>query len=397
MRGWGDTNRDGVVTAKESVAYAGIVLRTLPNNHEQHPSLSGPDEDVELSKNAKEPSPDLFELRKKVLVWRPPAPPRGPELRVKARCMSPETLTPDEGLYVSIDHVAVHASALDSGADGKSRWISFPVPAGQHTIRVGSPMCKASETLGYFQAGQPTVVDATLESNEGLLERAPFGKPNGWSLRFSAGYERRLGPPMSSVGFSQRPGVTAGARTKAIEWGLSSLELAIGSRFISAGLGFDFGVGPATTDVTISRAEDFCSVSAFGDKVCGPTENRVERGPAFIFGPKVFIGPKVPLGRVSWNLVEALAALRFLSVWSGTSEVSAPTAVQFSWGIRSGLDVAVRCDVSLGGRGGYTFDGFGGNGTSILGQLSLTYQPSTECRREREAGIPHLQVTPNLW
>jgi hypothetical protein len=393
MRGWGDTNKDGVVTAKESVAYAGIVLRTLPNNHEQHPSLSGPDEDVELSKNAKEPPPDLFELRKKVIAWKPPAPPKGPELRVTARCMSPDALTPDDGLYVSVDHVAVQASAVDSGPDGKTRSISFLVPAGQHTVRVGSARCKGSETTGYFRDGEATVVDTTLESNDGLLDRAPFGKPNGWSLRVAGGFEAAFGNMIGYNSTSFGSGLQTTARYDKPSWAYMSVEVALRPRFLSAGVGFDFGVGTNTFALyQRGDATGYRDVKIF-DSV----------GAMTMYGPKVFFGPKVPFGRISWNIGEIVGGVRFFSFPAGRADTVSSNMFALSLGGRMGLDVALLCDLHVGGYGGFNYqaDPFGGgtltkpaiNETvSAYGQAAITFQPSSECRRERQAGDPSMSI-----
>lgn len=391
MRGWGDANKDGVVTARESVAYAGIVLRTLPNNHEQHPSLSGPDQDVELSSNAREPSPDLFELRKKVVAWKPPAPPKGPELRVTARCMSPDALSPDDGLYVSVDHVAVQASAVDTGSDGKPRSISFLVPAGRHTVRVGSARCKPSETTGFFRDGDATVVDTTLESNDGLLDRAPFGKPNGWSLRLSGGYEAAIGRFLNGSSTTISSGGGQQPSYENPSWAYMSLELALRPRFLSAGVGFDFGVG--TNTFAISQEIP----PTYDVKIYEST------GALTMYGPKVFFGPKVPFGRLSWNVAEIVGGVRFFSIPVGRDDITATNMLALSLGGRMGLDVALLCDLHIGGHGGFNYQADpGGGGTltkptvnevvSGYGQAALTFQPSSECRREAQAGEPSISI-----
>jgi hypothetical protein len=56
MRGWADANRDGVVSATETIAYAREVLQREPGRR-QEPEVTGPD--VPLVRGVDEPPPDL--------------------------------------------------------------------------------------------------------------------------------------------------------------------------------------------------------------------------------------------------------------------------------------------------------------------------------------------------
>jgi hypothetical protein len=62
LRGWGDTNRDGRVTAREAVDYAQRALFSLPLGRSQTPELSGPNQDVVLAAGASESGPSLQDL-----------------------------------------------------------------------------------------------------------------------------------------------------------------------------------------------------------------------------------------------------------------------------------------------------------------------------------------------
>lgn len=62
LRGWGDTNRDGRVTAREAVDYAQRALFSLPLGRSQTPEISGPSLDLVLASGASESGPSLQEL-----------------------------------------------------------------------------------------------------------------------------------------------------------------------------------------------------------------------------------------------------------------------------------------------------------------------------------------------
>ena len=62
LRGWGDTNRDGRVSAREAVDYAQRALFSLPLGRSQTPDISGANPDVVLSAGASESGPSLQDL-----------------------------------------------------------------------------------------------------------------------------------------------------------------------------------------------------------------------------------------------------------------------------------------------------------------------------------------------
>lgn len=62
LRGWGDTNHDGNVTASEAVDYAQHALFSLPLGRSQTPEIMGPSPDMILSSGGYENGPSLQEL-----------------------------------------------------------------------------------------------------------------------------------------------------------------------------------------------------------------------------------------------------------------------------------------------------------------------------------------------
>lgn len=59
LRGWGDADGDGVVTATEAVSYARKTLAVLPLGRAQRPELSGPEPDLRLAEGAREAGPSI--------------------------------------------------------------------------------------------------------------------------------------------------------------------------------------------------------------------------------------------------------------------------------------------------------------------------------------------------
>jgi len=66
LRGWGDKNQDGAISAAEVVAYSGGVMGALVNGREQTPEISGTDTSEALVKSAGEHGPDISEMARKL-------------------------------------------------------------------------------------------------------------------------------------------------------------------------------------------------------------------------------------------------------------------------------------------------------------------------------------------
>ena len=73
LRGWGDGNRDGTVTAQEAVNYAAKALTVLPIGRAQTPELVGGSGALVLAKKAAEKGPNLTALVSAVPVEKPVA------------------------------------------------------------------------------------------------------------------------------------------------------------------------------------------------------------------------------------------------------------------------------------------------------------------------------------
>ncbi len=86
LRGWGDENQDGRVTASEAVGYANRALVQTVTGRSQTAELSGPD--VGLGRSAKERGPDLSAIAMAAVVVPGPAPAPTPAL-APARVVAP--------------------------------------------------------------------------------------------------------------------------------------------------------------------------------------------------------------------------------------------------------------------------------------------------------------------
>ncbi len=62
LRGWGDADRDGQVSAEEAVRYAGTAMRVLVKSRTQTPQVHGEGAAAPLVKSAGEAGPDLAGL-----------------------------------------------------------------------------------------------------------------------------------------------------------------------------------------------------------------------------------------------------------------------------------------------------------------------------------------------
>ncbi len=63
LRGWGDLNRDGAVTASEAVQYAQDVLMTLDSGRQQRPQHGGDDQKLVILGGGGEAGPDLTDIK----------------------------------------------------------------------------------------------------------------------------------------------------------------------------------------------------------------------------------------------------------------------------------------------------------------------------------------------
>lgn len=153
LRGWADNDADGVVTVDEVQAYASLVMRSLPNNHEQHPQLITDAAAEPLEKVAKEKAPDLAAIRSKLDTWRPPVEQKPePKLRVAVGCQSTEPRSPEDGLDVFIDDSPVVAAPVggekvwdDKEKRNVVRHIEYAITEGRHHVTVRIAGCDTSD------------------------------------------------------------------------------------------------------------------------------------------------------------------------------------------------------------------------------------------------------------
>ena len=249
LRGWADSNGDGKITSAEAHAYASLVLRSLPNNHEQHPQLAT-DAEGELLESGKEPAPDLAVIRSKLDAWSPPvdAAPAPPKLRVAVGCGESEPLGTDDGLALYLDHsptvtLATGGEKVWDATLGRNvvRNIEFPITKGRHHLLVRLPGCEPSETEIDVDAIQGAEAFGTLKSNTGLLLRGPAGTPNWGRIALSAwlpqslsGYRHNLQRISESAGLGGLDYRLVGAGVMAqpglaFRWWTAGLDLGFAS------------------------------------------------------------------------------------------------------------------------------------------------------------------------
>lgn len=117
LRGWGDADGDGQVTARETVGYAQKALNVLPIGRSQTPSLAGGEPTLVLTRQATEPGPrltDLVPAQVQPLPMAQPAAPAGPDTRKLAL---PSESAPPGAVLVSFEpeHSNDHWMLLAAG------------------------------------------------------------------------------------------------------------------------------------------------------------------------------------------------------------------------------------------------------------------------------------------
>ncbi len=383
LRGWADTDGDGKVTSSELHAYASLVLRSLPNNHEQHPQIAT-DSEADVLESGKEKGPDLAAIRSKLDTWQPPVEeaPLPPKLRAAIVCFEGEPVSADAGLAVYLDNSA--QVAVPSGAErvwdpalGRNvlRSVEFPITKGRHHVLVRVPGCVASETDVDVDPVHGAEVAGTLRSATAQLARGPEGTPNWGRLALSAwipfslsGYKNNLKTVSNSAGLG------------GLDYQLSAVGVmvqpALVVRFVS--LGLDLGFASGRGDRGSSEALTSASAAATADS---PDLTWFRLG--------VRAGFRIPLHYVAVQLGGGLGydnlALSHLPAgiaWRETSH-----SYVSGWAL---IDGTPFCDWHL--FGGAHLDkpnvmqGGDEAGTLFFGiQLGIAYQPNAQCERDRSA------------
>ncbi len=250
LRGWADSDGDGRVTPAEAHAYMGTVLRSLPNNHEQHPQLNTDAESEPLASTGREKGPDLPTIRSKVDTWKPPveAAPQEPRLRVAVGCGDTEPKGTDDGLAVYIDDSPTVAPAVG----GEKRWdealrrnvvehIAFPIAPGAHRVVIRLPNCEPAEVDVQVADGSTVDVDGVLRPDTAFLLRGPAGMPN-WG-RLGVGLWR-LSVVDADYGDADLP-TYENARYRPTVTGVM-LQPAVTFRWWTLGLDLGYAIGKTT-------------------------------------------------------------------------------------------------------------------------------------------------------
>jgi hypothetical protein len=366
LRGWADANRDGVVTASEAQTYASLVLRSLPNSHEQHPELVTDAPDAELERGAREKGPDLARIRSQVDTWKPPSDvveaPKVGRVVVDVACLETKRLTAAAGLGVNVDGLQVLATEVDA-----VHGTAFPVSPGEHTVTVRAPSCADQDVQVSVEAGSTTYITGGLASDESAVARVPFGKPDAFHLGVSFAADVPVGGSSSTVNGANLPNVVL--REPGRVWTLAPF---LGPRVTA---GFDWRFFEAGLDARVQ----FGSWEAYDDKNTSLGASTV----VSLHGG-VSAALRVPLGRVALRPLIGNVGYRTLSgnaVEGGTKTFG---LLQASGGI--GVDVSVSCDFAARAAvdvGGLTNPG-NGNACGMLGlNLGLVYMPSSACKAER--------------
>lgn len=264
LRGWGDTDGDGNVTAAEAHAYASLVLRSMPNNHAQHPQIVTDVPNEILGTGAKEHAPDLAVIRSKLDSWAPPVEKKAqPELRIAVGCGDKEPRGTDDGLEVFLDDSPTPAAPIggdrlwnESEKRNVIRYISYPTTPGNHHLLVRIPGCK-EESTSVMADTTGAEVHGVLRSNSSLLTRGPAGAPNGF--RIAAGFWM---PRTFAGAYAREPSYAAGAENAYgdLQYGISAkgllLQPALAFRWWTLGVDFGIADGDASRqgDVSVSTA-----------------------------------------------------------------------------------------------------------------------------------------------
>jgi hypothetical protein len=162
VRGWGDKNRDGLVSAAEAVAYAENAMVVTINGRAQTPELEG--RDVPLGRSAKEKAPDLAAFSRDATT---PAP--------KATVAAPAPTSGAGSEFAALAAQAAAAQAAREQAEAAARALSAQLEADRlaRTARATAELQAAARRD--FEAIAPLVNTPSKEA-EAVL--------NAWFARY---------------------------------------------------------------------------------------------------------------------------------------------------------------------------------------------------------------------
>ena len=178
LRGWADADGDGAVTAAEVHEYASLVLRSLPNNHEQHPQLSSdaPEEPIE---RGTEKSPDLAVLRSKLSKWTAPTEATEGDVDVAVGCVDRAVVAPAEGFETLDDRTLLAPTKVSTNTKGVVTSVRYRLAPGAHKLTLRAPSLRRSDSEVIVKRGE-TVSGAGSSSTTSRPPSDPVRQLNDW-------------------------------------------------------------------------------------------------------------------------------------------------------------------------------------------------------------------------
>ncbi|HKO94398.1 MAG TPA: hypothetical protein VJU61_24760 [Polyangiaceae bacterium] len=385
LRGWADVDGDGAITATEVHQYASLVLRSLPNNHEQHPQLSSdaPDEPIE---RGSEKGPDLAVVRSKLSQWVPATEAADGEVDVAVGCLGKAVISPAEGFEMLDNRSLLAPTKVDTNQQGAVSSMHYRLAPGVHALTFRAPRCKAETRNVTVKRGATVRVSGVLSSAETLSERAPFGKLNHGYI----GIEPVLALILvdDSEDFSNEPGTLPPAVRYSTSTTTAGLRLSFGfvSSYFEAGLSVAGMLGRS-----VSREVIPCENQG---EVTGTCYRYAESGSketvmsTWQLAPRATLGLRIPYeGFALRPLLLSAGIINDIEVssWSNgsdsdTVQLSHELFVQVAAGV--GADISLTCDFALRPlvQGVHDVDT---SRISLELGVGIAYMPSTACARER--------------
>ncbi len=226
LRGWGDADGDGAVTAREAVTYAEGALSVLVNDRRQTPQVDGAQPERVLARG-RERGPDLLALADALGPRPPPSPAPAPTPALAPPVSPPPPPGPGQP-WGGFLRVGPYATLAGTGDQGAQPWGAGLAMHGGGQFQPGSPLLGLID-FGYGLTGP-------LEEGEG----SPLPPGSAMDLQFSLGLGHQVGPVTFAglVGAGAEDGGlghTLSGRFPFQLWGLVDLDQ----------VAFEVGGGPA--------------------------------------------------------------------------------------------------------------------------------------------------------
>jgi hypothetical protein len=340
--------------------YTSLVLRSLPNNHEQHPQLSSdaPDEPLE---SGHEKGPDLAVVRSKLSQWKPPTEAADGEVEVAVGCADEAFVSPAEGFQLLEDRTLLTPVNMNTDDNGVVSSVRYRLAPGVHTLTFRAPDCKVETRDVTVRRGETVRVRGVLTN--AVPEPTPFGKLDHGYI----GIE-----PVLALGLVDLDGFDELRVDGAIYRGSTTttgLRLSFGfvSSYFEAGLSIAGMYGRHVTREVISS---------------GVTETAMARWQG---APRVTLGLRVPYeGFALRPLVLSVGVINDIMLHYHGDELlhlSDRAVLQIAAGF--GVDFSLSCDVALRPLAQGVHDSEYRIGMEL--GVGIAYMPSTACARDRTA------------